>query len=58
MTEIGYIPEKFIQNQIDILLNMAKSLGQHTAMGQACLVRAEYYIDLVKAYRESIDGGK
>jgi hypothetical protein len=47
------IPEQFIKNQIDTLLGMANKFGPLTPMGQACMHRAEYYMDLVKAYKES-----
>ncbi len=45
------IPEEWIKHHVDTLLDMAKKL-KPGKMSDACLVRAEYYMDLVKTYRE------
>lgn len=47
------IPEEWVKHQIDTLLEVAKGLPERAPMRSACLVRAEYYMDLVKAWRES-----
>ncbi len=54
----GPIDQAWIKRQVDLLLDAAKKLGPRSVMGRACLVRAEYYMDLVKAWRESPGDGR
>lgn len=54
----GCIPEEFVQKQVDALLDAAKRIGSETVMGRAALIRAEYYMDLVEAWRNRRDRGE
>lgn len=46
------IEQDFVKRLVDQLLAVAKDLGPGSTMGSACLVRAEYYVDLVKAWQD------
>ena len=47
------IPEEWIKNYVNKMLEYANKLNVESPMGQACLLRADHAMDLVKAYRES-----
>lgn len=46
------IPEEWIKEHVDKLLDMASKFDNNSPMREACLLRAEYYMDLVKAWRD------
>jgi hypothetical protein len=47
------IPQEWIKNYVDALINLSKELDVGGPMHEACLLRADYVMDLVKAFRES-----
>ena len=49
------IPQEWIRDYVDTLLAAAKHIGPNTVMGKATLERAEHAMDLVKAFRESLE---
>lgn len=46
------IPQEWIKKYVDQMLDLAKKLGPGP-MQDACLLRADHAMDLVKAFRES-----
>jgi hypothetical protein len=47
------IPQEWIRDYVDQLIEVAKTFPPHSVMKQAAMVRAEYIMDLVEAFRES-----
>lgn len=47
------IPEKWIRNYIDQLLDVAKGLPENSLMREAILLRADHTMDMVKAWQEA-----
>lgn len=47
------IPQEWIKKYIDELLEATKHFGPDTPMGQACMLRAEHIMDMVKAYKDT-----
>jgi len=47
------IPQEWIKNYVDQIIKVAKDLPEDSSMRNACLLRAEYIMDLVKAFRET-----
>lgn len=47
------IPQNWVRNYVDQILVMAKQFEDASPMRAACVMRAEYAMDLVKAFRES-----
>jgi len=52
VNELTPIPQEWIKRYVDQLLRLTESLGPTTALGQACMLRADHALDLVKAWRE------
>lgn len=46
------IPEQWIQQYVDQLLDLAKRLDEGSKMRAAVLLRAEHAMDLVQTYRD------
>ena len=46
------VPQEWIRNYIDQLLDIAKQLDSDSSLQAAVLSRAEHAMDLVKAFRE------
>lgn len=52
------IPEEFVQSSVDKLLEIASTIPPGSPMRDAILIRCEYYMDLVKAWREHNNAGQ
>lgn len=48
------IPTEEIKRMVDVLINLAKSYPPTSEMHQACLHRANHYMDLVDSWRKSM----
>jgi hypothetical protein len=46
------IPQKWIKEYVDSLIEAAKSFGLESKMSQSAMVRADAIMDLVKAFQE------
>ena len=46
------IPVEWVQSVVDKFINIAKEMPEDGVMRTACLVRAEYYMDLLKAWQD------
>ncbi len=53
MNQLRAIPQEWVKEYVDKLIAIAKSLDNGSAMQSACLLRAEFVMDMVKAFRES-----
>lgn len=51
------IPIEWIHHMIDQLLIAAKKLPENDVMRTACLVRAEYAMDLLKSWDDKVSRG-
>lgn len=50
------IPIEWIKKYIDSLLEGAKAFGPETAMGRACMERADHIMDMVKRWKDREKG--
>jgi hypothetical protein len=46
------ISQKWIQNYVTSLLEVAKRLGPETVMGKTTVLRAEHVMDMAEAWKE------
>jgi hypothetical protein len=55
MTAMKPIPQEWIKEYVDSLLQAAAKFDEYSAMRAAALMRADHVMDLVKAWREHVD---
>lgn len=51
------IPQEWIKEYVDSLLEAAKSFGPNSIIRQSALLRADHIMDMVKAFREVSKSG-
>ncbi len=56
MAKTDPIPQTWIMQYVDKLLNMAQRLPENSPMRTAAALRAEHAMDMVKAFQEHADG--
>jgi hypothetical protein len=55
MTAMKPIPQEWIKEYVDSLLQAAAKFDEYSTMRAAALMRADHVMDLVKAWREHVD---
>lgn len=50
------IPSEWIKNHVDKLISVAKQLPENSVMQKSITLRAEAIMDMVAAYKDSLEG--